>query len=259
MRFAFAVHHLAVIKSLIDNYVDLRMTSIEMAETVRDYVLVDVKDTKNNRTVSAKIDPLDYRMVTDPQYRWRLHSSGYAVSSKKKESVYMHSLVFGGMSTHINGDRMDNRRSNLIKSKRNKVRTCDFVLQGPREPYEYNSTDPDLMYIHGNAVVKYGRNKTYRGQVKQGIPHGNGVLTTDSYDLIGTWEEGKVDSGIHVNYKYPGPCICEHFHLCPLREVVNVELINSGFRLRPGPGHLGGVHQGRFQEGVLEHEQSQTG
>lgn len=245
MRFAFAVHHLTVIKSLIDNYVDLKMASMEMAESAQDYMLVDVRDTRNNATLSAKIDPLDYSIVTDSQYRWRLHSSGYAVSSKKKESVYMHSLIFGGKSTHLNGDRLDNRRSNLVKSKRNKVRTSDFVIHGPRAIYEYKSTDPDLFYIQGNAVVHYESKKTYRGEVKHGIPHGNGVLITESYDLIGIWKEGKIDLGIQVDYKNPGPCICEHFHLCPLRDVVNVELINSGFKLRPGPGHFGGIHQGQ--------------
>jgi len=232
MRFAFAVQHLLVIKSLINNYVDLKMASIEMAEASQEYTTVDVRDLKNNCTLTAKISPLDYRIVTDPQYRWRLHSSGYAVSSKKKKSVYMHSLIFGGMATHVNGDRLDNRRSNLVKSSRDKVKTSDFIIRGPRAYYEYQHDDPDLTYLNQFSVVHYPDNKTYSGELKNGRPHGNGVLTTGEYDLVGNWKEGCIERGIQVNYKYDVPCLCEHFHLCPLREAINIELIKSGFKLR---------------------------
>lgn len=252
MRFTFifsAVHHLAVIKSLINNYVDLKMASIEMAESVRDYEIVDIRDNINNKTMQAKVDMLDYRLVTDKQYRWRLHSSGYAVSSKGKKSTFMHSLIFGAMASHINGDRLDNRRSNLVTSKRSKVRADEEIeIRGPRALHEYSSKDKWLIMEMGKAVVRYDDEKIYTGSLQYGIPHGPGVLTSESpsYDIVGMWKRGKIDTGLQINYKEG--CLCEHFQLCPLRNVIDVELIKSGFKLRPDPDQ----DQGQCQDGQTQ-------
>ena len=235
-----AVHHLAVIKSLINNYIDLKMASIEMAESVQEYGIVEVKDKTNNCTVIAKVDLLDHRMVTDKRYKWRLHTSGYAVASHGKTSTFMHSLVFGSMATHINGDRLDNRRSNLVLSKRSKVGQDEEIeIHGTRPLYEYDSKDESLRMAVGDAVVRYGNKKSYKGTLWYGIPEGIGVLTTETYDIIGVWKNGKIDRGIQINYQ--NGCMCEHFQICPLRDVIDVELIKSGFKIRQG--HLGGDHQ----------------
>lgn len=67
----------------------------------------------------ALVDPEDYHEVS--QYRWYSAevSPGmiYAMATVEGKSVYMHRLIMqppkGMIVDHINGDRMDNRRSNL--------------------------------------------------------------------------------------------------------------------------------------------------
>lgn len=69
-----------------------------------------------NKHLYALVDDEDYEKLSD--VKWYLHEKGYAINSRSKR---MHRLVNGtpkGKQTdHINGDKLDNRRSNL--------RTCD--------------------------------------------------------------------------------------------------------------------------------------
>ena len=62
----------------------------------------------------ALVDPENYEMLM--QWQWHYISGGYAVR-KPKESIYMHRIIMKtpiGMDTdHINGDKLDNRKSNL--------------------------------------------------------------------------------------------------------------------------------------------------
>lgn len=73
----------------------------------------------------AIVDDSDYERVA--QYKWHLHSGGYAArkdwSSGKPVHVYMHRYLMnvpkGVEVDHINGDRLDNRRSiNLRRATR---------------------------------------------------------------------------------------------------------------------------------------------
>lgn len=65
----------------------------------------------------AWLDGPDYEVHS--QHRWCLNRGGYAVRRKGKQVVYLHREILGleqgtsGHVDHINGDKLDNRRSNL--------------------------------------------------------------------------------------------------------------------------------------------------
>lgn len=63
----------------------------------------------------ALVDDEDFDLVA--AYKWRVCGSGYAFRTHKKKSIFMHHMILdapgGYLRDHINGDRLDNRRSNL--------------------------------------------------------------------------------------------------------------------------------------------------
>lgn len=87
-----------------------------------DYKLVEVNQPNKTGVKYAKVSPEDFELVSS--LTWRQCSSGYAVSTKRTggtmSTTYMHKLVHGASSRHVNGDRLDNTRVNLISSNRGK-------------------------------------------------------------------------------------------------------------------------------------------
>lgn len=138
MLFLLFAFPLGEIRTLLENYIDLKMQSMEYHESSTtsekmissymqgpdpyDYKLVPVSLPKSAGTVYAKVSPEDYDDIMNASSKWRMCSSGYPIFVKRKESkfetTYMHKLVFGEAAKHVNGDRLDNRRENLIKSTR---------------------------------------------------------------------------------------------------------------------------------------------
>lgn len=273
MAFVFKIVQIAIIKSLINNYIDLRMAAIDMASVANEntsptfaetswtspYKIVKVLlPRKTDQHVFAKVSPEDYEKVTRISKEWRKSSSGYAIHVVKSEenpksfkTFYMHRVIFGAQAKHVNGDRLDNRRENLVYSRR-KRKICaidtseedldlDFEIKGPRVvdiqfcTFSHNDT---ALYDHtGYAVVKY-EDRMYSGMVKSGIPHGYGKVctgSTSSYEMIGNWVEGKIDLGIMVYYHAYPDCWCvDADHLCPERRVKHVELVSQGYRIPSG-------------------------
>lgn len=95
------------------------------------------------------MDPDDHGPCS--RHTWRLSSDGYAVRSEtrggSKRTIYLHREVAGtppGMLTdHINGDRLDNRRSNLRVATRsqNGANSADRPRQSPfRGVYPHKPT-----------------------------------------------------------------------------------------------------------------------
>jgi hypothetical protein len=88
--------------------------------------LLEARDSRNDRTCLVKVDMNDWLSYSD--WRWRVSKDGYAYrlmrirledGTRKQVEARLHRLIAGlkrydGLEVdHINGDRLDNRRSNL--------------------------------------------------------------------------------------------------------------------------------------------------
>lgn len=66
---------------------------------------------------------------------WRLIRSGHVVSTSNRVTRYLHKVIFQGPATHINGNRLDNRKENLTKTRvRGIKRAKRFPKTGSRRP-----------------------------------------------------------------------------------------------------------------------------
>jgi hypothetical protein len=84
----------------------------------------------------AKVDDEDFELVN--KFHWHMDGAGYARTNvwrnnKKDSAPRMHRLILGNVDTklhidHINGDKLDNRKSNL------RVLTCsqNAMNRGPQ-------------------------------------------------------------------------------------------------------------------------------
>lgn len=85
-----------------------------------------MKEVQLNKNKIALVDEEDFIKVRE--FCWTLNSSGYAVVYSKVQFMYMHRLVLNLSKSdelsvdHINGDKLDNRKSNL--------RICGLGING---------------------------------------------------------------------------------------------------------------------------------
>ena len=169
---------------------------------------IPVRLPNNQGWAEAIVSPDDHAALSAPDMRWRLGSSGYPMFvrrvNKELTTVWMHKLVAGGPSTHINGDRLDCRRENLVAS----CRKSPFEIRTPESVWdsveEFNGDDRDLRFYTGFASIRYEEGKSYSGQVVHGIPHGFGSLLEPDTNKhsSGNWVEGQLKKGMVVEYEY---------------------------------------------------------
>lgn len=194
---------------------------------------ISVRLPKNKGFVEATVSPEDYANLTLPGMKWRVGSSGYPMFVKRvnKEltTIWMHKLVAGGPATHINGDRLDCRRENLIESGRKSA----FEIVTPDAVYdsveEFVGTDRDLRFYSGFANIHYDKGKFYSGQVVHGVPHGFGNLYEPEKckHSSGNWVSGAMKKGMVVEYDYLPNCMCNVFAGCSTRRVKHIQLIDN--------------------------------
>lgn len=188
---------------------------------------IPVRLPNNKGWVYATVSPEDLPNLSVPGMRWRLGSSGYPmfVNRVNKEliTVWMHKMVAGGPATHINGDRLDCRRENLIPS----ARKSPFEIKTPESLWdsveEFDWGDRDLRFYTGLARVTYDEGKSFSGQVVHGIPHGYGNLyePRTCRHTSGMWVEGVMKKGMVLEHEYmPRVDLCE-------RRVKHIQLINN--------------------------------
>jgi hypothetical protein len=194
---------------------------------------IPVRLPNNKGWVEAECSPEDYPALTLPGMRWRLGSSGYPMFvrrvNKELTTIWMHKLVAGGPSTHINGDRLDCRRENLIPSSRK----SPFEIKTPESTWdsleEFEWGDRDLRFYTGFANIHYPEGKFFSGQVVHGIPHGFGNLyeAEQGKHSSGNWINGKMVKGMVVEYDYLPNCMCNVFAGCSGRRVRHIQLIDN--------------------------------
>lgn len=156
------------------------------------------------------------KVVVSPEDRhlaeersWRISSSGYVVSSSRKEGkyklLYLHKLIKGSSARHVNSNRLDNRRSNLVNTH-NRKRAFDM----DQEELEIHTVAPILDHTMlpqespcdaDHVTVKYGNNKVYRGAFANHKPHGHGELYEENKSSLGLWKEGILVWGVVVVFK----------------------------------------------------------
>lgn len=190
---------------------------------------IPVRLPKNAGWVEATVSPEDYPALSLPSMKWRLGSSGYPMFvrrvNKELTTIWMHKLVAGGPASHINGDRLDCRRENLIESARKpawEIKTPDAVYD---QVEEFEWGDRDLRFYTGFAHISYEGGKSYSGQVVHGIPHGFGSLYEPDQQKhsSGNWIKGEMKKGMVVEYHYLPKCMCH----VSTRRAKHIQLIDQ--------------------------------
>jgi len=286
---AFATFQLTTIKTLIENYVDLRLQSIQTAEMLLENTPYNlpiplIKSGGNNETsfkkipimsaitneyLYAKVSKDDYDRVmkesidmdaTKRGMKWRLDSKGHVCCEKRYKiknqlrctKVYLRKLILGKEVAHINGNKLDNRRENLVifdvkNTKRikrqmdiprqdNDVDEDDFILFTPRvictDLHQYDEKDAELKTYNGYAEITYSKDKLYSGEVKKGKPHGYGHLYEGDKNTqsCGYWSNGRMKTGMVLTFKAYPSCLCEFLQHCPVREISKLDVVKDGYR-----------------------------
>lgn len=175
---------------------------------------VPVKDGQNLRY--ATILKSDQELIESVSTAWRLSSTGYVLSVKringKIQTSYLHKIVAGGPAKHINGDRLDNRRSNLL------------LLRN-----DGGMADIDVLEEDNN--IEETPLPSFVGELKDGQPEGYGLLATQlethTTHEIGIWDQGVLTKGIRVTY--PIECNCKDKSISPLlcinRSIIDINVI----------------------------------
>lgn len=176
---------------------------------------VPVKDGQDTRY--ATILQSDKELVESVSCSWRLSSTGYVLAVKrvngKLQTSYLHKILAGGAARHINGDRLDNRRSNLL------------LLRGDGLIADIDIIDS------GDAETTQLPLPSFVGDLKDGQPHGYGLLATQlethTTHEIGVWESGILVRGIQVTYANTCNCIDKTVSslLCVNRPIININVV----------------------------------
>lgn len=115
---------------------------------------------------AIRVDDEDYQALSS--HPWHIHTEGYAKTYRKQNgktiSIYMHRLLMsppkGLVVDHINGDKTDNRKSNL--------RICKIADNIQRSPSSYKSKSgiKGVRYDSGKwvSVVKVNGKPIYLGR-----------------------------------------------------------------------------------------------
>jgi len=204
----FGIHTLIVVTNLLG---DIYSSRLDYKQSYFQYQPTQEITKLMNTTIPvgngkhATVSPQDYEMVMTVGKRWRMSSSGYPIyisrQNKNPKTVYMHKLIAGYPARHLNGDRLDNRRENLVMSRRNESTDFSLARLPNKDVLTHHWKDPTIATLNEYAKIRYEDGRLYEGIVKEGIPHGFGQLTSPKIKMIGMWDNGVVSKGVHIEMR----------------------------------------------------------
>jgi hypothetical protein len=256
MRTAYVLGVFHNLLALTSNFFELRSDSPSTAESTillpdtcrfnMTYCEIPVRwrSEGGSDATTTIVSPEDFDRLTSIAPEWRLSNRGYVVTSRRVEGkyrlLYMHREVAGQSAKHLNGDRLDNRRENLVPSK---PRSPPIKLS----PMDISTTHPILDYIEASEqmpamvaeeplgkyrIIEYPSGKLYSGESHNGLPHGLGTLIERNRSSFGWFLYGQFRSG----------CVLDHPDVCDrLRYLYKpdfVRPIKDGFVVLPGGKHV---------------------
>lgn len=204
----FGIHNLFVITNLLGDIYSSRLnyqhSYIKYQPLQETTILMNTTIPVGNG-IEAIVSPEDYDRVTNMNKKWRMSSSGYPIyisrQNKIPKTVYMHKLIAGYPARHLNGNRLDNRRENLIMSRRNESSEFGLARLPNKDVIVHDWKDPVIVNFNDYAKIRYEDGRIYEGIVKDGIPNGFGQLSSSTIKMIGMWEKGIVSKGVHIEMR----------------------------------------------------------
>jgi hypothetical protein len=218
------IHHLL---SLSSNFLELRSTSQDTSSTIfnpivlpnqcfanMSYCEIPVKMPKSETQCMTIVSPSDYDHLVSIAPTWRVSNRGYVISSKRMDGryrlVYMHKIVAGAPAKHLNGDRLDNRRDNLIPSKPRRpfIELSPLDLDTAHPLMDFSKTAEQCLQFRSTGkynTIHYSGNKIYSGETHNELPHGLGTLTESNRTSFGWFLYGQFKSGCVLDH----PVVCD--------------------------------------------------
>jgi hypothetical protein len=229
--------------SLGSNYIELRtetphFRAIQLPDSCMisnaSFCEISVRMPKTNTETITIVSPEDYRRLLNISENWRVNTRGYVVTSSrpngKYRMTYMHKEVAGHTATHLNGDRLDNRRANLVPSKPRSPPI--MVSRPPIMDHIYNVADLTRPDSETHQTIQYTNGKVYSGEIHNGIPHGLGTLIEKDRSTFGWFLFGQFRSGIVLDH----PRIPERLHY--LYQAQHLRPIQRGFVVLKNGTHV---------------------
>lgn len=238
MHLAFTIgliHHLLALSS---NYLELKSSSPEfLAPPFHRIVFPDkcfanmsfceipVRLPKTDTQIMTCVSPQDYETMKKLAPVWRMNNRGYVITSRRREGkyrlIYMHKEIAGEACRHLNGDRLDNRRENLIpaRPRRPFIELSPLDLKNVHPLLDHVETLDNTISRDSSgkySTIRYNDKKVYSGETHNGIPHGLGTLVERDRSSFGWFLYGQFKSGCvldhpstadRVRYLYEQECI----------------------------------------------------
>jgi hypothetical protein len=246
------IHHLL---SLSSNYLELRTIGQELLPSIAhriilpdkcfanmSYCEIPVKVPRAKTQIMTSVSPEDHSMLKSIAPVWRMNGAGYVICSKRTSGkyrlVYMHRVVAGGPAKHLNGDRLDNRRENLIPTKPRRpfieLSPLDMSTGHPigdldpvQSVEEAILSEPTGKY----TTVTYSNGYRYCGEMHNSLPHGFGTLLEKNRSSFGWFLYGQFKSGCVLDH----PDVCDRLRY--LYQQPYIRPITDAFAVRSNGKH----------------------